>query len=147
MPNSILSRKIAEVTLDLNDLRVFAYVASLASFSLAADALKIHKSSVSRSIARLETMLDAPLLQRTTRKIQLTRSGVALKVRCIEILTRVNESIAYIGSINADSPRRHGVLLGSEITLPGRTERLLPQFSNPQPPRRSIDQGLRLQEA
>src|ERR1700756_4632233 len=117
MPNSILSRKIAEVTLDLNDLRVFAYVASLASFSLAADALKIHKSSVSRSIARLETMLDTPLLQRTTRKIQLTRSGVALKVRCIEILTRVNESIAYIGNINADSPKRHGVLLGSEITL------------------------------
>jgi DNA-binding transcriptional LysR family regulator len=147
MPNSILSRKIAEATLDLNDLRVFAYVASLASFSLAADALKIHKSSVSRSIARLETMLDTPLLQRTTRKIQLTRSGVALKVRCIEILTRVNESIAYIGSINADSPRRHGVLSGSEITLPGRSERLLPQFSNPRPPQRSVDQALALQKA
>lgn len=147
MPNSILSRKIAEATLDLNDLRVFAYVASLASFSLAADALKIHKSSVSRSIARLETMLDTPLLQRTTRKIQLTRSGVALKVRCIEILTRVNESIAYIGNINADSPKRHGVLLGSEITLQGRSERLSPRFSNPRPPQHSVDQALRLQKA
>jgi len=146
MPNNILSRKIAEATLDLNDLRVFAYVASLASFSLAADALKIHKSSVSRSIARLETMLDAPLLQRTTRKIQLTRSGVALKVRRIEILTRVDESIAYIGNINADSPKRHGVLLGSEITLQGRSERLSPQFCNPRPPQHSVDQSLRLQK-
>jgi DNA-binding transcriptional LysR family regulator len=81
-------------------------------------------------------MLEAPLLQRTTRKVQLTRSGVALKVRCIEILTRVNESIAYIGSIHAGAPKRPGALLGSEIALPGRSQRLLPQFSNPRPPQR-----------
>ena len=147
MPNSILSRRNTEEFLDLNDLRVFAYVASLASFSLAADALNLHKSSVSRSIARLETTLEAPLLQRTTRKVQLTRSGVALKVRCIEILTRVNESIAYIGSINSDSPKRRGVMLGSDVTLPGRSKRLLPQFSNPRPPQRSTEQALHLQEA
>src|SRR5206468_2517762 len=36
MPNSILSRHIADKVLDLNDLRVFAYVASHASFSMAA---------------------------------------------------------------------------------------------------------------
>lgn len=147
MPNSFLSRPFAERFLDLNDLRVFAYVASLASFSLAADALKIHKSSVSRSIARLETMLEAPLLQRTTRRVQLTRAGVALKVRCIEILTRVNESITYIGSINTDWPRGRGVISASEIALPSRSERLLPQFSKPRPPSHSVVEALRLQKA
>jgi hypothetical protein len=59
----------------------------------AADALKIHKSSVSRSIARLETTLETALLQRTTRKVRLTRNGIALKERCIEILSRINETI------------------------------------------------------
>ena len=109
MPNSILSRHIADKVLDLNDLRVFAYVASHASFSTAADALQIHRSSVSRSITRLESMLEAPLIQRTTRKVQLTRCGMALKVRSVEILSRVNDSIAYIGSINDAQPKRHGV--------------------------------------
>jgi DNA-binding transcriptional LysR family regulator len=146
MSNGILSSRIAESTLDLNDLRVFAYVASLGSFSLAADALKINKSSVSRSIARLETRLEVPLLRRTTRKVQLTRPGVALKVRCIEILTRVNESIAYIGSMNADSPRLNAVF-ASPIELPSRSERLLPRFFDPQLPQRLVDQALRVQKA
>ena len=78
MPNNnILSIHTADEMIDLNDLRVFAYVASFASFSLAADALKIHKSSVSRSIARLESMLETPLIQRTTRKVELTGRDLA----------------------------------------------------------------------
>lgn len=99
--NSNPSRQTAERMIDLNDLRVFAYVASLASFSLAADALKIHKSSVSRSIARLETTLKTPLFQRTTRKVRLTLNGIALNERCIEILSRINETIGYVGGVDA----------------------------------------------
>ena len=87
--------------IDLNDLRIFAYVASFTSFSLAADALQIHKSSVSRSIVRLETMLGTPLLQRTTRKVLLTQRGFDLKERCVEMLARINETIGYAGSVNA----------------------------------------------
>ncbi|MDM0032884.1 LysR family transcriptional regulator [Variovorax sp. J22P271] len=90
--------------IDLNDLRIFAYVASLASFSSAADALQIHKSSVSRSVSRLETMLAAPLLQRTTRKVLLTPRGMALKESCVEILSRIHETIGYAGPVN-ERPR------------------------------------------
>ena len=96
MPNKILSIHAADEMIDLNDLRVFAYVASFASFSLAADALKIHKSSVSRSIARLESMLETPLIQRTTRKVELTGRGVALRERCLEIVSHVNETITSV---------------------------------------------------
>jgi DNA-binding transcriptional LysR family regulator len=101
MSNSVLSTHTQKM-LDLNDLRVFTYVASFASFSLAADALKIHKSSVSRSVARLETMLEAPLLQRTTRKVRLTRRGNALKEHCSEILLRINETIGYVGGVTEE---------------------------------------------
>jgi len=45
--------------MDLNDLRVFEKVASLLSFSAAARALGLPKSSVSRSVARLETELGS----------------------------------------------------------------------------------------
>jgi DNA-binding transcriptional LysR family regulator len=100
------SRQPAEKLIDLNDLRVFAYVASLASFSLAADALNVHKSSVSRSIARLEMALETPLLQRTTRKVLLTGRGIALKERCDEILSRINETIGHAG-VPGGAPQRH----------------------------------------
>jgi DNA-binding transcriptional LysR family regulator len=89
--------------IDLNDLRVFAYVASLASFSLAAVALRMHKSSVSRSIARLETALDKSLIYRTTRTVRLTRHGMALKKPCDDVLTRINETIGYAGSVKSSS--------------------------------------------
>ena len=102
MQHSLLSMPMVEKMIDLNDLRIFAYVASLYSFSLAADALTIHKSSVSRSIVRLETMLETPLLERTTRKVRLTQRGIALKERCVEMLSGINETIGYVGSIDAE---------------------------------------------
>ncbi|MDM0105742.1 LysR family transcriptional regulator [Variovorax sp. J22R24] len=127
--NSVLSTQTAEKMLDLNDLRVFSYVASFASFSLAADALNIHKSSVSRSVARLETMLEAPLLQRTTRKVRLTRRGNALKERCSEILSRINETIGYVGGIDVEPRGRLTVCIGTEIALANRLQsHSLPQF-------------------
>lgn len=97
----ILSAHAAENMVDLNDLRIFAYVATMSSFSSAADALRIHKSSVSRSVARLENLLDAPLLQRTTRRVHLTQRGLALKDSCLEMLSHVNASV---GS-GHDAPR------------------------------------------
>jgi len=87
--------------IDLNDLRIFAYVASLTSFSLAAEALQIHKSSVSRSITRLEATLETPLLQRTTRKVLLTPRGIDLKERCLELLSRIDETMRWIGGADA----------------------------------------------
>jgi DNA-binding transcriptional LysR family regulator len=101
----IKSTQMAKGPVDLNDLRVFAYVASLSSFSSAAEALQLHKSSVSRSIARLETMLEAPLLQRTTRKVMLTRRGVELNAHCIEMLSRVDEAIGKVTQCDDSSPQ------------------------------------------
>ncbi|MDN8616444.1 LysR family transcriptional regulator [Variovorax ginsengisoli] len=85
MDESIQSQLTAERLIGLNDLRVFAHVASLTNFSLAAAALNVHRSSVSRSVSRLESALRVSLLHRPARKIHLTRSGIALNERCVEI--------------------------------------------------------------
>jgi DNA-binding transcriptional LysR family regulator len=90
--------------IDLNALRVFERVAALQSFSAAARSLGSPKSSVSRSIARLEAELGTRLLQRTTRAVVLTESGMALRVRCKDILTRVDETLDYVGTFRG-SPR------------------------------------------
>lgn len=117
MRGNVLARNGSEMMIDLNDLRVFAYVAALASFSLAAEALKIHKSSVSRSISRLEIALDTPLLQRTTRKVRLTRRGIALNECCVEFLSRISESIGYLGRVDAVlvKQRHHMLRVGTEV--------------------------------
>ena len=93
--------------MDLNDLRVFERVAALRSFSAAARALEMPKSSVSRSVARLETALGTRLLQRTSREVVLTESGTLLRARCMNILASVGEAIDVVGGF-ASAP--HGLL-------------------------------------
>lgn len=87
--------------IDLNDLRVFERVASLRSFSAASRALDLPKSSVSRSIKRLEDALATRLMQRTTREVMLTESGAALLDRCADLLRRLDQTIEYVGSLSA----------------------------------------------
>jgi LysR family transcriptional regulator, regulator for bpeEF and oprC len=90
--------------IDLNDLRVFEKVASLRSFSAAARALRLPKSSVSRSVARLETELGTRVLQRTTRDVVLTEAGVLLRARCVDILASIGEAVNLVGNF-ASAPR------------------------------------------
>ncbi|MDR3518315.1 MAG: LysR family transcriptional regulator [Azospirillaceae bacterium] len=90
--------------MDLNDLRVFEKVGALLSFSAAARALGIPKSSVSRSVTRLEAALGTRLCQRTTRTVVLTGPGIALMERCADIMGRVTETLDYVGHLGA-TPR------------------------------------------
>ena len=89
---------------DLNDLRVFERVALLGSFSGAAKVLGMPKSSVSRSIGRLEAELGTRLFQRNTRDVVLTAPGTALLERCAAILDRVVETMDYFNGLG-DAPR------------------------------------------
>jgi len=60
---------------DLNDLQFFAAVVSQQSFSAAARMLAVPKSRVSRRIALLEERLGVRLLERSTRRINITEAG------------------------------------------------------------------------
>lgn len=64
--------------MDLNLLTVFARVADVASFSVAAEQLGVRRSSVSRAVAALERSLKVQLFNRTTRRVALTTAGAVL---------------------------------------------------------------------
>ena len=57
------------MSLDADDLLVFARVIESGSFSRAAERLQLPKSTVSRRIAALEERLGEKLLQRSTRRL------------------------------------------------------------------------------
>jgi DNA-binding transcriptional LysR family regulator len=62
-------------TLDLNHIDVFIRVVESGSFTAAAIALGLPKSSVSRRVSTLEDGLRVRLLQRSTRTLTLTEAG------------------------------------------------------------------------
>lgn len=126
--------------LDLNDLRIFEKVASLRSFAAAARALELPKSSVSRSVARLEAELGTRLLQRTTRQAVLTEAGMLLKSRCAEMLTRIGEAVDLVSGFSA-TPRgrlRISAGIGFSVHVLGS---VLPQFLEHNP---GIEVSLRI---
>ena len=85
--------------LDLTDLRAFARIADLGSISAAARALRMPKSSVSRSLVRLEQAVGAVLVERSTRHLRLTEAGLLLQRRARRILDDVGEAENAIGGL------------------------------------------------
>src|SRR6476619_2089064 len=63
------------MSLQPNDLLLFARVVDEGSFSRAAERLSLPKSTVSRRVAALEAQLGERLLLRTTRKLTVTDFG------------------------------------------------------------------------
>jgi LysR family transcriptional regulator, regulator for bpeEF and oprC len=90
--------------IDLNDLRLFERVARLRSFSAAARALGLPKSSVSRGVQRLEQHLSVRLMQRTTRNVVLTEAGAALHAQCAGLLGQLDLALEQVSSLH-NGPR------------------------------------------
>jgi len=90
--------------MDLNHVAVFVRVVELESFTAAAEQLGLPKSSVSRTVTRLEEELGVRLLQRTTRTLHLTEAGHAYYERARVALSNLEEA-ATAASDTSGVPR------------------------------------------
>lgn len=90
--------------MDLNDIVVFTKVVETKSFTGAADALGLPKSTVSRKLAQLEERLGVRLVQRTTRKLALTDIGEAYYERCARIVADIAQAEQIVTDMQA-TPR------------------------------------------
>ncbi|MDC7789627.1 LysR substrate-binding domain-containing protein [Rhodoplanes sp. TEM] len=75
------------------DLRAFLAVAECGSFHAAAAALHVSQPALSRRIQRLEEMVGAALLERTTRRVALTAFGGELLPRVRRLVDELDASL------------------------------------------------------
>ena len=70
----------------IEEIRAFVTVVETGSLTQAAERLGIAVSAVSRRLKDLELRLDAPLIQRSTRRMYLNETGQRFFGRCRTIL-------------------------------------------------------------
>ncbi len=81
---------------NLHGMLIFAKVVETLSYTEAAKLLGLAKSSVSKEISALEVRLGARLLQRTTRRIQMTDVGMTYYHYCERILHEAKSADLFI---------------------------------------------------
>jgi DNA-binding transcriptional LysR family regulator len=99
-------------------MQIFVAVVETGSITAAAERLDLAKSAVSRRLVELETHLGVSLIQRTTRRLNLTESGRAYYERCVAILADVEDAEAEVsqahgalrGRLKAALPQAFGLL-------------------------------------
>ena len=99
--------------MELDGIAIFVKVVQAGSFSGAARLLGVPNTTVSAKVARLEKRLGVTLIQRTTRKLNITPAGQAYFERCVRGLEEIEAAEAEV-SLSAAEPR--GLL---RITAPG----------------------------
>jgi DNA-binding transcriptional LysR family regulator len=90
---------MTNMNLDLGDLRAFVAVAERGSFHAAATDIHISQPALSRRIAKLEASLGVRLLERTTRKVELTTVGRDFARKARELLNGLDQSLLGISEI------------------------------------------------
>src|ERR1700733_12736818 len=80
-------------TIELRHLRYFLAVAETLHFGRAATKLGMAQPPLSQQIKRLETLVGAPLFERTTRGVRLTPAGAMLRERATATLSRLADDL------------------------------------------------------
>jgi DNA-binding transcriptional LysR family regulator len=77
-----------------SNMSVFVKVVEMGTFTAVANHLDSTVGNVSRAVSALETMLDARLLQRSTRRLSVTDAGRRFYERCTAILADLENAEA-----------------------------------------------------
>jgi len=88
--------------LDLNDLRLFVHVVDSQSFTRAAHNLRIPKSSISRRIAAFEAAMGATLIERHSRRFELTEIGRDVYERGLEVVAVARSAEEFVQDQTAE---------------------------------------------
>ncbi|MBX9847603.1 MAG: LysR family transcriptional regulator [Xanthobacteraceae bacterium] len=86
---------------DLNDLYLFAKVVEHGGFAMAARAIGVQKSKLSRRIAVLEDRLGVRLLQRSSRRFSVTDVGQEFYQHCLAMIVEADAAQSIVEHVRA----------------------------------------------
>ena len=112
--------------IELRHLRYFLAVAETLHFGRAAKKLGMAQPPLSQQIRRLETMLGAPLFDRTTRGVNLTAAGTKLRERAAATMTRLADDLEQTRRVARGEEGRLTVGFSGSVMfteLPGALQR------------------------
>ncbi|MFC6605123.1 LysR family transcriptional regulator [Ectobacillus funiculus] len=106
--------------LDIKQLAYFLAIAEEGNITKAAERLHIAQPPLSQQLKLLEEELGVVLMERSTRKIQITDAGRLLQNRAkqiIELMEKNNKGIQrFERGTSRDTFHRHNLFSGSSIT-------------------------------
>lgn len=88
--------------MDLNEIAIYIKVVQTGSFSEAAKKLGMPKSTVSSKVSNLERRLNTTLIQRTTRKLNITPAGEAYFKRCLSGMGEIHSAESEISALSGE---------------------------------------------
>jgi len=89
------------INFDLNDLQAFRAVAELSNFRKAAESIHLSQPAFSRRIEKLEEALGVRLLDRTTRRVNLTAIGRDFDRKVQQLLDDLDNTLLGIRGVAA----------------------------------------------
>ncbi len=113
---------LATRPVDLYGMHLFELVATLGSFTRAAEAAGLSQSAVTRQIQTMEDKLGVSLLERTTRKVALTEAGQSLVVEARRLNGTLEDSLRRFREEHVDAVKTVRVGFSRSIglaSLPG----------------------------
>lgn len=96
------------------EMEVFVQAVDRGGFSAAARVLGLTPSAVSKLVGRLETRLGTRLVQRSTRKLQLTVEGQQFYERCRRVLADIDDAER---SVTAGAVPRGRVVVNTSVSF------------------------------
>ncbi|WP_455864509.1 LysR substrate-binding domain-containing protein [Pantoea agglomerans] len=99
----------------LQAIRAFARVVETGGFSKAAQSLQMPNATLSKSIQALEKHLGVKLLERSTRRVSVTRDGTAYYERTKHLLSELEDIDATLGRSQATPKGRLRIETGGAV--------------------------------
>lgn len=103
--------------MELNQMRYFRAIAQYGSFSEAAEQLHLTQPAVSKSIAKMEEELGAPLFDRRGIRIELTSAGRMFLGYCGTVLDTVESGITAFQEVSGLKKGHLTIAISTEIFI------------------------------
>ena len=91
--------------IDLKDMKLFCLVVAQGSFAAAAKQMQITPAMVGRRVAEMEKKLGFILLNRSTRKMQLTPGGQSYYEGCLRLISDAEDLEASVSAAHQNQPK------------------------------------------